>query len=157
MIKLFQLLLAPLKLLASYRLFSRNDEKMTALQIILWWEARRLFFNIVVGVAGVVSIVVMLLSATIAEKLFNEPFGWPDPPIFAFFGVIAYAVAANVCYTGGWMAELISREVWREKAKGLAEISFTLGIVFSFFLTLVPGAFIVFVVFARFVYLELIR
>lgn len=155
--KLIQLILAPLFFLTGYRLFQRNEENMTSIQIILWWEARRIFFNIVVGIAGAASIVVMLFSAAIAEKLFNEPIGWPDPPIFAIFGVIAYAVAANICYTGGWIAELISREVWGEKAKGLAEISFTLGVVFSFFLTLVPGAFIAFVVLARFVYLELIH
>jgi len=50
--RLFQLLLTPLKFLTGYRLFQRNEEDMTSLQIILWWEARRLFFNIVVGIAG---------------------------------------------------------------------------------------------------------
>ncbi len=155
--KLFQLLLAPLKFLASYRLFQRNEDNMTSLQIILWWEARRLFFNIVVGVAGVMTIVVMLFSAAIAEKLFNEPIGWPDPPLFAIFGVVLYAIAANVCYTGGWLAELMSHEIWGEKAKGFAEISFSLGIVFSFLLTLIPGALVVFVVLARFIYVQLIQ
>ncbi len=99
----------------------------------------------------------MLLSAAIAEKLFSEPIGWPDPPLFAIFGVIAYAVVANICYTAGWMAELISREIWGDKAKGFAEISFTLGTVFSFFLTLVPGGFIAFFVLAKFVYSKLIQ
>lgn len=152
---LIQLIIAPLKFLASYRLFQRNEDNMTALQIILWWEARRIFYNIVVGFAGLITIVVILISAAIAEKLFNEPIGLPDPPFLAIVGVIFYAIAANICYTGGWLAELISHEVWREKAKGFAEIFFTLGIVFSFLLTLIPGAFVVFVVLVRFIYVQL--
>jgi len=154
--KLFQLILAPLMFLTGFRLFQRNEENMTSLQIILWWEARRLFFNIVVGIAGLITIVIMLFTAVIAEKLFNEPIGWPDPPLFAIIGVILYVIGANVCYTAGWLAELISRKVWREKAKDLAEILFTLGVVFSFFLTLLPSAFVVFAVLARFVYSQLI-
>ena len=155
--KLFQLLLTPLKFLTGYRLFQRNEEDITPLQIILWWEARRLFFNIVVGIAGVMTIVVMVFSAAIAEKLFNEPIGWPDPPLFAIIGIILYAVGANICYTGGWIAELISHEVWGDKARGFAEISFTLGVVFSFLLTLVPGALVVFAVVVRFIYRGLIQ
>jgi hypothetical protein len=155
--KLFQLLLTPLKFLTGYRLFQRKEEDITSLQIILWWEARRLFFNIVVGIAGVMTIVVMLFSAAIAEKLFNEPIGWPDPPFFAIIGVILYAIGANVCYTGGWIAELISHKVWGDKARGFAEISFTLGVIFSFLLTLVPGALVVFAVVGRFIYKGLIQ
>jgi hypothetical protein len=154
---LFQLLITPLKFLTGYRLFQRNEQDMTSLQIILWWEARRLFFNIIVGLAGVMTIVVMLFSAAIAEKLFNEPIGWPDPPFFAIIGVILYAIGANGCYTGGWIAELISHEVWGEKARGFSEISFTLGVVFSFLLTLVPGALVVFAVVCRFIYKTLIQ
>ena len=153
--KLFQLILTPIKFLTQYRLFQREEKQMTSLQIILWWEARRVFFNMVVGIAGVITIFTMLFSAMLAEKLFNEPIGWPDPPIFAIIGVVLYAIAANICYAGGWIAELISREVWGDKAKSFAEISFTLGIVFSFFLTLLPGAFVVIVVFARFLFIQL--
>ncbi len=152
---LFQLILAPIKFLTQYRLFQRQEGQMNSLQIILWWEARRLFFNIVVGIAGVITVFTMLFSAMIADKLFNEPIGWPDPPIFAIIGVVVYAIGANVCYTVGWLAELIAREVWGDKAKSFAEISFTLGVIFSFLLTLVPGGIIVFVVLARFIFLQL--
>jgi hypothetical protein len=152
---LFQLILAPIKFLTQYRLFQRQEGQMNSLQIILWWEARRLFFNIVVGIAGVITVFTMLFSAMIAEKLFNELIGWPDPPIVAIIGVVVYAISANVCYTAGWLAELIAREVWGDKAKSFAEISFTLGVIFSFLLTLVPGGIIVFVVFARFIILQL--
>ena len=154
---LFQSILAPVKFLAHYRLFQRREGQMNSLQIILWWEARRLLFNIVVGTAGLITVCAMLFSAMIAEKLVNEPIAWPDPPLFAIIGVALYAIAANVCYTGGWLAELISREVWGDKARGFGEISFTLGIIFSFLLTLLPGALAVIAVLSRFIFMQLMK
>ncbi|MFM7817103.1 MAG: hypothetical protein ACKPGI_09055, partial [Verrucomicrobiota bacterium] len=92
---------------------------------------------------GVVSCGVILAVAAIASELFDEPLGLPDPPILAVFGVLAYGIAANVCYTGGWIAEWIVRKVWRERAGAFGEISFVLGVFFSILLTLVPAAFVV--------------
>ncbi len=149
MSRILQLILPPLKFLTEYRLFQRQEYPLTTLQIILWWEARRFFFNLIVGVAGLITIFVMLFSAMVAEKLVGEPIGWPDPPFVAIIGVILCGVGANVCYTGGWVGELLSREVWGDKAKNFAEISFTLGTVFSFFLTLLPGAIVTLAVLAR--------
>jgi len=99
----------------------------------------------------------MLCTAFIAEKIIGDPIGWPDPPLFAIFGVVFYGIAANVCYTGGWLAELIALEVWGEKAKDFAEISFTLGVVFSIFLTLVPNALVICAVVGKFIYKMLIQ
>lgn len=150
-------MLAPVKFLTQFRLFQRREDQISSLQIILWWEARRLFFNIVVGTAGLITVFTMLFSAMVAEKLVNEPIAWPDPPLFAIIGVALYAIAANVCYTGGWLAELISREVWGDKARSFAEISFTLGIIFSFLLTLLPGALAIIAVLSRFIFIQVIR
>jgi hypothetical protein len=152
-----QLMLTPVKLLIHYRLFQRREDQTSSLQIILWWETRRLFFNIVVGIAGLITAFTFLFSAKIAERLVHEPFVWPDPPLFAIIGVVLYAIVANVCYTGGWIAELIAREVWEDKAGNFAEISFTLGIIFSFLLTLLPGALAVFAVVARFVFIQVMK
>lgn len=93
----------------------------------------------------------------IAEKLVNEQFDWPDPPLFAIIGVVLYAIVANICYTAGWLAELISREVWGNKAGSFAEISFTLGIIFSFLLTLLPGGIALFAILARFVFMQVMK
>lgn len=57
--------------------------------------------------------------------------------------VIIYAVMANVCYTGGWVTELIVEKVWPEDGKSFGMIAFALGLVFSMFLTLLPGVLIV--------------
>lgn len=52
--------------------------------------------------------------------------------------VIAYGIAANICYTGGWIGELFARSVWKQEAEHFGKIGFVLGIVFSILLTLTP-------------------
>ena len=74
----------------------------------------------------------------VGELLLNMPFGLPDPPIFAVVAVVFYAVAANVCFTGGWVAELIVRRTWPNESDGFATLSFTLGLGFAMVVTLLP-------------------
>ena len=70
---------------------------------------------------------------------FNSDFGLPDPPLFAIFGVILYGILANVCFTGGWVAELIVQRIWPEEANRFATTSFSLGLILSVLLTLTPA------------------
>jgi hypothetical protein len=53
--------------------------------------------------------------------------------------VAAYAVMANLCFTGGWVAELLVQKIWPGKGNDFGRISFFLGLGFSILLTLVPG------------------
>jgi hypothetical protein len=121
-------------------------------EIFCRWELRRLPYNLIVGSVGVLSSGVILVLAAIASEIFNEPLGLPDPPILAVFGVIAYGIAANVCYTGGWLTEWVVRKVWRERAGVFGEISFVLGVVFSVLLTLVPAGLALLVLILRLVH-----
>ena len=66
----------------------------------------------------------------------------PDPPFFAFIGIILYGVMANVCYTGGWVTELIVKKIWPDQSEQFGSLSFTLGLVFAVILTLFPIAFL---------------
>lgn len=79
--------------------------------------------------------------AAIASERFGEPLGLPDPPIIAVFAVIGYGILANVCFSGGWIAEIVVRRIWQERAGAFAQISFALGVGFSILLTLAPAAF----------------
>ena len=42
-----------------------------------------------------------------ADPRVGEAIGLPDPPIVAILGIFAFRIAANICYTGGWVAELL--------------------------------------------------
>jgi hypothetical protein len=64
------------------------------------------------------------------------------PPVVAIFAVVAFGVMANVCFTGGWIAELLVAKVWPEEGKAFGKISFCLGLAFSILLTLLSGVLI---------------
>ena len=118
----------------------RRDNSITkARDMIGWWEARRIPFNLIVGSAGLLSIIVVGIVAAGSSLLFNSDFGLPDPPLFALFAVVIYGIMANVCFTGGWLVELVVRKIWPQEADRFATLSFSLGLVFSVLLTLTPG------------------
>jgi hypothetical protein len=128
-----------LQSLRSSRLGSRRGGAKSALQIVAWWEARRVVFNACVGSAGVVSLVLLIAMALLSERLIGDSFVLPDPPGFMVIGIALYAIAANVAYTGGWVAELFVRRAWPTEAPSLATAAFSAGMVASVLLTLLIG------------------
>jgi hypothetical protein len=97
-----------LRWISSSSIGRRDTLLKTSWAVIGWWEARRVPFNLLVGATGLVT------------------------------GVIAFALAANVCYTGGWVAELIVRKTWPNQAEQIGPISFALGLGFAVLITLLP-------------------
>ena len=122
-------------------LFARGEHEVSTFEIILWWEKRRVPYNLIVGVAGLFTCAVTVAVAAIASDKFGEPLSLPDLPISAVLAVIAYGVGANVCYTGGWISEALVRKIWQERTGAFGQITFTLGLVFSVLITLAPAAF----------------
>jgi hypothetical protein len=57
----------------------------------------------------------------------------------ALFAILLYGIAANLFFTGGWLAELVVRKIWPREADRFATLSFSLGLVFSVLLTVTPG------------------
>lgn len=139
-----------LRRILSLRLFSRKEKASDFWDIIIWWELRRIPFNLLVGLAGIVTLAVILAVAAIASEKFGEPLGLPDPPFIALFMVIGYAVAANLCYTGGWVAEILARRLWGpDQAEHFAVISFFFGLLFAAGLTLAPSVLFTFLLILR--------
>jgi hypothetical protein len=134
------MIMAFLRKLRDSQFFSRAKEPAGVWRIIAWWEIRRIPYNLIMGAAGAAASILVFLSAVIGEQVTGVPVGLPDPPIFALFGVAAYAVLANVCFTGGWLAEILVMKVWGESGKSFGAISFALGLLFSVSLTLFLGA-----------------
>ena len=108
------------------------DEPRDAFSIIAWWEARRFLFNLVVGLCGLPTLAIIYFLGLAHESIIIS-------------GTIEYGFLANICYTAGWMAELIARSWWKERARHLGPILFTLGFAFSVLLTLAAGAIAIFV------------
>jgi ankyrin repeat protein len=127
-----------LERLSSTRLFSQRNPSPTILQIIGWWELRRIPYNIIVGVSGIVSILVALAGAALSDLIFRKAV--LGAPGFGFIVLaVAYPIMANVCFTGGWITEILARRIKKEAASHLGSLAFTLGTLFSIALTLLPG------------------
>lgn len=97
-------------------------EPRNMLSILLWWETRRVVYNLVVGMCGLPGVFLLLLA--------NEPLA------FITFGVLFYAFMANVCYTAGAVSEAVARQWFGIKVKDYAPVAFSLGTAFSIALTL---------------------
>jgi len=97
----------------------------------------------IVGVTGLISSAVVAAVAFTCESRGGAPIGLPDPPAFAIVAVVLSGLLANVCYTGGWITEVVVAKVWAVDTSRFGPIAFTLGTVFSVLLTLAPAALIV--------------
>lgn len=100
------------------------------LQVIGWWERRRLLYNVSVGAAG-------LLSLGIGAALGQLPPSHGPLPM-PLVGAIVYGCLANVCYTLGPVADLMLRRILGIRAPDIAPVMFRYGYVFSLGLTLLP-------------------
>jgi hypothetical protein len=106
------------------KLFSVPPGQRTRWSIVFWWEFRRcvyLPFVMAVGFAGV-----LLITASMPEPPQGEEGFEPVlPMMLGLFG-------SQVCYTGGWMAELVARALWKEKALYFGPVALSLGLIFTF-------------------------
>jgi hypothetical protein len=79
--------------------------------IILWWESRRIPYNLAVGITGLLSLVLM-------ERIgasFVGPGEDVEEPMGIMLGTLAFGFLANVGYTLGWIAE------WKMSKGGIAD------------------------------------
>jgi hypothetical protein len=104
----------------------------TPLTLLRWWEARRLKYNLVVGVTGVFS------ALTCSALLAAPPHSSAPQLRMVLVAAAVYALAANLCYSLGWLSEMAARIVWRERAPDMGPLLFRQGLIFSVGVTLLP-------------------
>lgn len=107
--------------------------------VIAWWERRRPLYNAVVGATGLVTLSVFALA--LGPSMVLEP--------GTLFGVTAYGVAANLCYSLGAPIELLLQRWLRRETYGLGPALFRHGLLYSVGLTLFPIALGAFAVIAK--------
>jgi hypothetical protein len=106
---------------------------MTTWEVIRWWEIRRLLYNATLIAIGIASIFAMEFFA---QRVF--PFGKDAPELETGLTVVAYGVAANLCYTLGWVVELAGRKANELRARDHARMHFRIGLWLSCLLTTAP-------------------
>jgi hypothetical protein len=105
------------------------------LRVVRWWESRRLAYNLIVGATGVGTLVYAnALSLLVRGQWFPVP--WQV--------VVAYGLAANVCYTAGWVAENLTERWLGRPVYGMGPALFRHALVFSIGLTLFPSVLVTF-------------
>lgn len=97
--------------------------------VIAWWEAHRLRYNVLVGLVGIVTWLLVLCVGSLAVK----PGVDFEEPIMMIIGPPIYAVFANLCFTLGWIVDVSlyngrpRKQLWK------------IGLLFSLVLTALPG------------------
>jgi len=119
------------------RFFFRNDVACrTPAEVIGWWEARRMAYNVAVGTTGLFTLAAVHLIARLPPSPESIPIG-PTLIIPAIHGFLA-----NVSYTGGWVFELWIRNTLGREMEPVGPTLFRYGFAFSIGLTLFPVAII---------------
>ena len=109
--------------------------------IVGWWESRRLKYNLIVGGAGVTSLVAVRLLTLLPPQ--------PHPFPASFLSVVwrpllAFAVMANVCYSLGPAVEVITEKLWGRQVLPVGPSLFRMGLTFSVGLALLPTLLVIF-------------
>jgi len=102
------------------------------IRVVQWWESRRLTYNAIVGGTGLFTLTYLF----VLERLVFDP--GPFKPMNFVIGALVYGLAANVCYTAGWIVETVVERWMKRPVYGLGPALFRHGLVFSIGLTLLP-------------------
>jgi hypothetical protein len=115
-------------------LFSVPDGERKWWSIVVWWEVRRIPYNLAVGMFGLANLAAFGFINDVLLKPYL-PFEERD---WEPLSVLIFAVVANLCYSGGSVAELLSKAVFKDKARWFGPIAFAIGLSFSILLTFFP-------------------
>ena len=102
---------------------------------ILWWELRRIPFNGLILLAGLFSFGVIEL---IGSRLVKHGDDVVEPMALIAGGAV-YVIAANLCYTLGWITELLWSRDDASFAETMRPAIYRRGLMFSLVLTLSPA------------------
>ena len=105
--------------------------------VVLWWEVRRIPYNIAVGLVGTFSLVSMFFLIAASDAL--EPGEEAIELVGLFVLPLLGGIFFNVCYTAGWVLELLVRSAARADNRFLGPILFTGGLLLSFGIVLLPA------------------
>ena len=117
------------------KIFVVNTKPRSWYLVILWWEFRRLIYNaFLVLFAALMIAICLVIPGEGYIKLY------PGAMLTIWFLTItaAYLIIANICYTGGWIFQLLTRHVTNAKMVKITKSLFVIGLIFSFVVTLLP-------------------
>jgi hypothetical protein len=114
-------------------MFSVPEGQRSVLSVIVWWELRRIPYNLIVGAVASVSFLLFFFFIEVSGKL--EPGEDAVEPIALLFAPFAI----NLCYTAGWIVELIVKFVSPQRHSKMGLWLFISGLVFSLIVVCLPS------------------
>ena len=102
---------------------------------IIWWEKRRVVFNLIVLIVAACSFgIVEVIGARGVQ-----PGEDVVEPLLVIAGGAVFVIAANVCYTLGWVTELMWSEGDTSRTEAIRRRVYRRGLVFSALVVAAPG------------------
>ena len=113
--------------------FSRRSNQNSWFGIISWWEIRRVPYNLILALVGAISLLLFFTFISLTNEL--KPGEDAIEPMALFMAPIA----ANICYTAGWIVELFWLTL-RKKKSYIGPALLKLGLGFSLVVVVFPSA-----------------
>ena len=84
-----------------------------------------------------------LISVIVQGPILGMPDAIPDPPLLAMVIdvvlLVVFLFVANVCYTGGWIVEIVVAKISSRRVDRFGTAAFKIGVIFSVVVALFPG------------------
>lgn len=103
--------------------------------VVAWWEVRRLPFNLIVGLYGLVCLGAFFWAITTSGHL------QPGEDAVEPLALLAAPLGINVLYTLGWLVEVPTRLLFSNLTPRFGPLLLKLGLGFGLFLITLPAAF----------------
>lgn len=103
--------------------------------VVLWWEARRIPFNIIVGLYGVVCLIAFFWALSTSGHL-KAGEDAVEP-----LALLAAPIGINILYTLGWLVEVPSRLAVSNLTPQFGPSLLKIGLACGLFLITLPAAF----------------
>lgn len=120
------------RIIRDSKLFRQSWDKPTSIQIILWWELRRVVYNLVMLFVGIILSFLVVAINIVAKIAFNGSCYIPATIFTIFF----FALIANFFYTGGWFVQIFVRIFKKDWSRVFGEKAFAAGMLFSIIITI---------------------
>ncbi len=101
--------------------------------MVLWWERRRIAYNLTVGGVGFVSLILFLICITPEGVLA------PGEEALEPLAVVFAPIAMNICYSAGWLLESLLRAVRPEHQRPFGPLLMRAGFAFSLIVVTLPS------------------
>src|SRR5437016_14108137 len=115
---------APVRRLPAW-LFSPPVQPVTRWRVIAWWELRRIPYNIILGVFGILSLTIFY-SSILSSGVLHEGEDAVEP-----LALLVAPILANICYTAVWIVEIAVRFLVPSMTPALGPALFKIGLSFS--------------------------